>query len=274
MRRFVRVSRTLLSLLACLTCARNPQPGATPTAERVETRRLLRDADFVFRGTTVLPRASTIDADEVSDLAIVRVDEILTGAPVFRGLTGQRITVRLRRPADARAGAPSVFFTRGWHYGDDIGVEEIGQLPVVGDARMAALRADVVRAQQEVADVRLHQQADSAELIVAGRVGAIRKADIPRLLTEHDPDWYEADIRVESVIKGRTSGAVVTVLFPNTDDPMWYDAPKLAEGTDGVFLLHRFEFAGQRLPRLVVSRRGDLRPRSDEARIRRLLRQG
>jgi len=261
-----RASRTALTLVALGSAA-----AACARPQR-DIRTFAQNSDFVFRGTTILPRASTIDAEDVSNLAIVRVDEIVSGAAVFQNLTGQRITVRLQNPAAARAGNQRIFFTKGWHYGESIGVVEVGAIDVpVGETDK--VRSDVQRAVTEQQDVELRRLLDSAELVVGGRVTAVRKANItPRIMTEHDPNWYEADIRSDTVFKGAApQGGTVTILFPNTDDPMWYGVPRLSEGTDGIFLLHRFDFAGQRLPRLVISRRGDLQPRPAAPRIRRLL---
>ena len=104
-----------------------------------------------------------------------------------------------------------------------------------------------------------------------GKVTAVRKSDIPHMITEHDPDWQEADIEVTTVLRGSAPAGRVTILFPATDDPMWFGAPKFAKDMDGIWLLRPFTLGGRRLPHLTAPERGDFRSRAEEARIRRLL---
>ncbi|HEX9668897.1 MAG TPA: hypothetical protein VGC93_05375 [Thermoanaerobaculia bacterium] len=97
-----------------------------------------------------------------------------------------------------------------------------------------------------------------ADVVVRGRVTAVRVAPearpAPRKgaraaaaateapprapITEHDPQWREAEIEVDAVEKGPRKRKVV-VRFPGSDDVRWYKAPKFQPGQEGVFILQK-----------------------------------
>jgi hypothetical protein len=102
----------------------------------------------------------------------------------------------------------------------------------------------------------------SADVVVRGRVTAVRVApeerpaprtgartrgvtaaatEAPRRkpITEHDPQWREAEIEVDEVEKGGTKKKKVVVRFPGSDDVRWYKAPKFQPGQEGVFILQK-----------------------------------
>jgi hypothetical protein len=103
----------------------------------------------------------------------------------------------------------------------------------------------------------VEERVASADTVVVGRVAAVRlpASELPPRATrgaaaalaspprgpisEHDPQWREAVIRVERVAKGRSAGKEVVVRFPASDDVRWFRAPKFAPGDQGVFILHR-----------------------------------
>jgi hypothetical protein len=62
--------------------------------------------------------------------------------------------------------------------------------------------------------------------------------------TEHDPGWQEAVVAIESVELGSFPQPIVSVLFASSMDVMWFQAPKLHVGREGVWLLHRGEAPG------------------------------
>jgi hypothetical protein len=200
------------------------------------------------------------------------VDEILSDAGgVFAKLVGQQITIRLAHPERAKVGQKMVYFTKGWYYGESIGVIEVGAVPAPTVPGLKTMRDDIERSKQEGADSVLRALLASAELVVSGKVSAIRKSNVPRLRTEHDPDWQEADIEIATVFKGSAGMKHVVILFPGTDDPMWVAAPKFKPGDAGVWILLRSDFAGQKLPHLTAEAPAQFRPLSEEGRIKRLI---
>jgi hypothetical protein len=261
-----RIRRGLLAALALSIT--NSGCGGSPPAPRYPG-----DADFVFTGTVVQPRASTIGADDVTDLAIVRVDQILFGGPVFAELAGSTVTVKLRNAADARTGQQRMYFANGWHWGEGVGVVEVSSVNAPEQSQLPAVRTAIEASRQEHTDQQIRDRLRVAEQVVAGRVTAVRPSSIPRTPTEHDPEWREADIAVTTVLKGNPETRTLTILFPGTDDPMWFRAPRFTVGQEGIWLLHRFVMGRRTLPNLTAPQPEDFRPRGEEERIRRLLRQ-
>ncbi|HVF62013.1 MAG TPA: hypothetical protein VNJ70_19570 [Thermoanaerobaculia bacterium] len=136
-----------------------------------------------------------------------------------------------------------------------------------GDARRTVLAASISTAEaasEPAARLKAAAIADrvaSADVVVRGRVTAVRVApeerpaprtgtrrgvtaaatEAPRRkpITEHDPQWREAEIEVDEVEKGGTAKKKVVVRFPGSDDVRWYKAPKFQPGQEGVFILQK-----------------------------------
>jgi hypothetical protein len=203
---------------------------------------LVSNSRFIFRGTIARLRAGTMPAVPISDnTAIVRVDEVLQAPSMFADQNGRDITVQLADGSRRnREGQQAVFFTNGWLYGDSIAVVEVGRLPPKqGGAR---LRQQIADANRHIAEQALMDRIDPTALIVAGRVVESRPAPEQERrgpITEHDPDWWEAIIQVESVEKGSYPETFLPILFPNSTDEMWIDAPKFRQGDEGVWLLRQ-----------------------------------
>jgi hypothetical protein len=56
--------------------------------------------------------------------------------------------------------------------------------------------------------------------------------------SEHDPQWWHAEIAVDDVLKGKHSRKTVRVAFPSSTDVAWHGWPRPTAGQTGVFLLH------------------------------------
>lgn len=136
-----------------------------------------------------------------------------------------------------------------------------------GEARRGVLAASISTAEaasEPAARLKAAAIADrvaSADVVVRGRVTAVRVAseerpaprtsarrgvtaaatEAPRRkpITEHDPQWREAEIEVDEVEKGGTAKKKVVVRFPGSDDVRWYKAPKFQPGQEGVFILQK-----------------------------------
>ena len=154
-------------------------------------------------------------------------------------------------------------------FGDSIGVVEIGSY-VQGRAEAApqTLARDVEKAKMAEADRELKAKLDKAQLVVAGRAIAVKPLLRP-FLTEHDPQWSEAEIEVTEVLKGTPAGKV-TIVFPASNDVMWYKAPKPKVGEESIFLL-RTGLVGVAPERIGVSEPQDVLPVSQLPRVKTLL---
>jgi hypothetical protein len=262
----------MLALLTALTavlglcpCAAVGQPASGP-------EELTRAAQLVFRGTVQKAGASNLDVVQAdSSTAVVRVDEVLKGAPSLGDLTGREITVKLAQPGAATPGEQAVFFTNGWLYGATLAVVEVGRLH--GDA--ALLRGQVAAAVRQSADDELKGRLAGAALIVAGRVVETHPAPVSGSEvgegSEHDPQWWEAVVQVDTVFKGKPVGQRVTFLYPTSQDVIWFEAPKPSVGADGIWLLYRDQLPELGLNGYTALKRWNLLPRGQADTVRRLL---
>jgi hypothetical protein len=202
---------------------------------------LMREAQLVFRGTVVRPGAANLMVIKAGqDTAVVRVDELLHVPDKLEIYAGQEVTLKLRQPGSMKAGDTAVFFTRSWLYGEHLAVVEVGRT-----APGAGVAAQVAAARRTLADEDLRHRLDGAALVVAGRVVATRPAVFPDRRgdkgkgTEHDPQWQEAVIAVDRVVKGQLAESRAVILYPGSDDVLWRRTPKPQVGWDGVWILER-----------------------------------
>ena len=123
-----------------------------------------------------------------------------------------------------------------WIYGEVVTVREVAREPL--PATMASTDdAEAIRAR--LREAKLDPFVDAAD---AAFVGTVTRVSSPPSnprgpITEHDPQWREAVVTVQSWIKGG-SAKRVTVRFPASVDVAWHDVPKLETGTRGTFLVH------------------------------------
>jgi hypothetical protein len=154
--------------------------------------------------------------------------------------------------------------------GEGLGLAEVGSSKVdaVG-ANTSGLAMEMDKARVAEADAALAERMRDAKTIVSGRVVAIR-APQRRMLSEHDPEWTEADIEVTETLKGTASGKV-TILFPASQDVMWYQVPKPKLAQTGIWIL-RSGLTGAATPEQIgVSGAADFLPPAELPRIKKLL---
>jgi len=97
-------------------------------------------------------------------------------------------------------------------------------------------------------------------------------------VTEHDPDWQEATIHADSILKGSTASKDFIVHFPGSKDVAWYDSPKLKSGQEGVFLLKQDTISGtptvmfqnKKVPAYTALNPGDVLGKEEAQRVRSL----
>jgi hypothetical protein len=216
-------------------------------------------ANFVFQGTVQQLKATTMpeEVPATSRTAVVRVDRIIRSPEALSDYAGRDITVEMVPSAKVTQSQVLIFHTNGWVFGEGLAVRAIRQEPATatGVAALAAHPDDPVRTLQTR---DLDAQAQAADLIVSGRVAAIRllegeaeaRATLStaptggtRRISEHDPLWQEAVVQVDAVHKGTHPSKQVVVRFPSSTDVRWYHAPKFRAGQEGVFLLHKEQLA-------------------------------
>jgi hypothetical protein len=205
---------------------------------------LVRQSRFIFKGTVEKLGAATMSAAQANDrTAVVKVNEIIHAPRILGDLTGKEITVQLAEPGTVKERQQAVFFTNPWLYGESVAVQEVGRQEISGRASAAAsdrLRRRVSGFIERQPDEGLQQHLAEVDAVVVGTVYNNKPLARPGSLSvsEHDPEWWEATISVESMEKGKISGTSVTVLFANSMDVAWFQAPKLRLGQEGIWLLH------------------------------------
>jgi hypothetical protein len=193
----------------------------------------------MFVGTVKKVNAATMSIVPATDrTVVVRVDEVLYAPKTMADLTGREVTVQLIEANSVKIDQRLAFFTNGGLFGSGIALAEVGHLEAGKDTKV--LRQQIEESLQKKDDEDLQKRIRDAELIVVGRVTYTRPAKLtqyqPR--TEHDPEWHEAEIQVESVEKGQLAARTVMVLFANSLDSMWYRSPKFKKGQEGIWILH------------------------------------
>jgi hypothetical protein len=204
-------------------------------ATKQQVAKYAAQSAFIFKGKVLKSKATTIPNIPTDDTAIVHVDEVLTSPPMFAALQGQDITVRFKKPGEIRAGRTMTFFTNGWIFGSSIAVDAVGYVSETDKEGLAPfVQAGFMAKNNDVLSTRL----DSAEMVVAGKVEKVQKsAEGTTHISEHDPNWHEATINIDEVVKGEKRAKKAAVLFPKSDDIRWYKIPKYQEGQQGVWLL-------------------------------------
>ena len=207
--------------------------------------RMLREAGFAFVGTVEQAGGATMDDVPVDDRTlVVRVGRVLKAPEAFGTLAGSLVTLQPQEGAEALAeGASRVFFANGVAFGVSVALAEIGRLPldaVEAGGTMAPsaepARLEALQAEADAAALREH--AAEADAIVVGRVIALERAGGPPL-GEHNPDWWRATLHAVHVVRGPIApDSEVKVLYANSLDVRWRDAPKPKASQDGLWVLH------------------------------------
>jgi hypothetical protein len=234
---------------------------------------LLPSAGLVFVGTIRRLAAATMPGVPVSDrTAVVRIDEILRAPRVLGERAGTDVTVLLARVSGTRVEQQAVFFTTSWMYGSGLAVAEVGRMEPEG-----GLRRRIADAEARVAERALRERLARASLVVTGKVARTQPAEQrSRMVSEHDPDWWEAVVEVESLEKGRLPAPRMSVLFPNSTDELWIDSPKFRVGQNGIWILQKNQQERGapvfRVPGYTALDPLDFHPREQRDRIRSLIR--
>lgn len=227
----------LLALASLLGIA--PDGGAQNTASE-SVPDLIQRSHYIFVGRVEKPQSSTMKALPASErTAVVRVMKVLRAPRTLNNFTGQNITVVLATSADLKPGQELVFFTNGQLYGESIAVQEVGRLPNGRD--VTALEQQIRTADTQTGERELAARIAKAVMVVGGQVVSSQPLGGQRKpISEHDPQWQKAVIRVATVIKGKMpESRLVTVLYPKSKDVMWAGAPRLTRGVSGIFILER-----------------------------------
>lgn len=211
---------------------------ALPRGFAASAGRLARESRFVFSGSVDGSKRSSLSILAGGPGTIVtRVDDIHLAGADLRNQRDRLVTIVVADDAPD-AGERFVFFTNPIMFGETMAVREVGRIKQPDDVE--ALARLMEKTETEMADEELRDHVASTEAIVEGRVRSTRDLSTVSAETkgEHDADWWAATIRVARKLKGDV-GAEVDVRFPTSRDRRWFEVPRLRQGDQGVFLLHR-----------------------------------
>jgi hypothetical protein len=229
----------LLLLVSPIGPAMGQQATATPS--------------IIFVGTVDALEAVTLPNLTASpNTSVVAVEKVLKKPEAITLDQGDQVTVLTEGLAPLPKGARALFFTDGWIFGESLAVRVLSWEPVSADKAVAgavAAEDPKITAQiqqiQASADTDIRSAIESADVAIVGRVLRVQPSSVKTLtperqfVSEHNPDWQEAVIEVQSALKGAAGTAEVVVRFPASMDVMWAGYPKLKEGQEGTFLLHQ-----------------------------------
>ena len=204
---------------------------------------------FVFTGKVVKSKAATMQQLAGDDTAIMEVIKIVNAPAMFASVSGHKITVRFKKMPKLKAGQLLTVFSNGWVFGESLAVDAVGYVDetiktteaakstMAGKSNMAM---SVQNAVSDSKDAVLKQRLDSAAMGVVGEVTNIQKSDMEAThISEHNPIWHEATIKVDEVVKGKKGTKTVKVMFPASDDVRWRTVHKYTEGQKGIWLIQK-----------------------------------
>ena len=281
----MNTSRLFLAGILCMNlmgAAALPQAASNQAAP-------VKQSSIVFAGTvSQLGATSFAGVPKSAQTIVVRVDSVLKKPSAVSLKKGDNVTVELKDSSAFQQGTQATFYTEGWIFGAGVAVKELAHEFKPNSAE-APKPADVddkahQQTQEQIGDPELQDRLKLADFVVIGRVTDVHRWTAPKSATtrvsEHDPDWHEAVIEVQSVLKGtQVKGNKVVVRFPGRNDVAWVHSPKFAKNQQGIFCLNRDQASG--VPTAMVGGHqvtvytclghGDSLPMSDAPRVRSLL---
>ena len=207
--------------------------------------KLLQDSAFSFIGTIEhLGAATMADVPVNGRTTIVLVEQVLHAPEAFSQLAGSRVTLQLAaRGTVPKVGARFAFFANAVAFGDSLALAEVGRLaadavePHVAAAAAPGAPAPFQEFQNQIDNQRLLDHVKTADAVVVGRVAAL--AEVPNVgFAEHSHLWWKATLDVDHVEKGKDQEGMLDVLYANSLDVSWRDAPKPKAGQSGLWILH------------------------------------
>jgi hypothetical protein len=266
--------------LALSGCTNAAAPQATSNEAALTTK-----SSIIFSGTvSQLAATSFADVPKSAQTIVVRVDSIARKPAAVSLKKGDSVTVEVKDASAFQEGTHATFYTDGWIFGSGIAVKELGH--EIGPARAEAANAHR-QSPDEISDQELLARMNKADYVVVGRVTDVHRWNVPKSksgapyhISEHDPDWHEAVVEIQSVLKGgKVKGNKVVVRFPQRNDVAWMHSPKFEKNQKGIFCLNRDQatgvpttkLGGQQVSVYTCLGHGDSIPMSEEARVRSLL---
>ena len=263
-------------------------PDALPQATDNQAA-LVKQSSIIFAGTVSRVAATSfVGVPKSARTIVVHVDSVVKKPATVSLKSGDSVTVEVKDASAFQEGAQATFYTDGWIFGSGVAVKELGHsLGAAGVPVPAAEKNTPGQMQGQLTDQQLKDRMNESDFVVVGRVTDVHKWNVPKTksgaplhVTEHDPDWHEAVVTVESVLKGgQVKGNKVIVRFPQRNDVAWVNSPRFTKDQKGIFCLNRDKTSGAPTAKMGGKQvnvytclgHGDALPLSEEARVRSLL---
>ncbi len=214
---------------------------------------VLKEAEIVLVGTVVGPATLEGAVTAKGEAVTVKVEKFLRPeAPsMIYSFEGGNVTVQLREPGSLGPGDSATFYTRLGSMGRGLTVIELAHIliPDLGamEERVMAAAAATESALAGLSNSELRARIQQADVVLLGRVTAIREMPAAALatekqgpLSEHDPMWQQAVVEVQERIKGLEGETRrISVRFAASTDIRWFRSPKLTVGEERIFMLDR-----------------------------------
>ena len=265
-------------------CTQAAAPQATDRAA------LAGKSSIIFSGTvSQLVATSFPDVPKSAQTIVVRVDSVEKKPAAVSLKKGDNVTVEVKDVSAFQEGTHATFYTDGWIFGAGVAVKELGHElgAAVEPAPMTSAGKTSGQSQDQMNDQELLDRMKASDFVVVGRVTDVRpwnvpkrKSGAPSRVSEHDPDWHEAVVEIQSVLKGgKVKGNKVIVRFPSRNDVAWVSSPKFTKNQRAIFCLNRDQstgaptttMGGTQVNAYTCLGHGDALPISEEARVRSLL---
>ncbi len=206
-----------------------------------ELDKFVPGASLIFKAKVVLLNTLTTDEDDVSDAGVVSVSDVIDAPESFQNISGQQVTVRFADISKVKVGEERLFFTEPYWIGEAIGVKEKGSVlkshRLYENKKISTL---IERARVKQDDKQLTEMIKKSKMVISGKVSKINEIKgIDVRGTEHDPEWKEAEIQIDEVIKGKTEGKTIKILFASGKDVMYYQSPKFTKDDEGIFIIQQ-----------------------------------
>lgn len=220
---------------------------------------LAAQSDIVFTGTVrQIAAASFAQVPSSNRTIVVRADSVLKKPSAVSLKKGDDVTVEVKDASAFKVGNSATFYTRAWILGAGVALKELSHVAKPPAGEVAAVSPQPVQevsekasAQEQLAsDQQLQQRLSTADAVVVGTVVEVHAwtaktlAPSRRHVTEHDPNWQEAVIQVQSALKGAKSGQKLVVRFPGSMDVAWANSPRFKRDQQGTFVLHKDQVSG------------------------------
>jgi hypothetical protein len=264
--------------LAGMLCVNLLGVAALPQATGNQAA-LVKQSSIVFAGTvSQLGATSFAGVPKSAQTVVVRVDSVLKKPAAVSLKKGDNVTVELKDQTMFEIGTQATFYAEGWIFGSGVAVKELGH--ELGPSRGETSKPAVAD-EKQISDQELQDRLNAADFVVIGRVTDVHRWNPPKSastrISEHDPDWHEAVVEVQSVLKGgQVKGNKIVIRFPGRNDVAWVHSPKFEKNQQGIFCLNRNQTSGaatekvggRQLAVYTCLGHGDSLPMSDVPRVR------